>query len=43
VSVGPPVPTAGLTLEDREALRDRVRADVARLRAASVDAVRDAP
>lgn len=42
VSVGPPVPTAGLTLESREALRDRVRAEVARLRAASVDAVRDA-
>jgi 1-acyl-sn-glycerol-3-phosphate acyltransferase len=42
VTVGPPIPTAHLTLEDREALRDRARAEVARLRAASVDAVRDA-
>jgi len=42
VSVGPALPTAGLTLENREALRDRARAEVARLRAASVDAVRDA-
>ena len=43
VMVGPPIPTVSLTLEDREALRDRARAEVARLRAASVDAVRDAP
>ncbi len=43
VSVGEPIPTAGLTVEDREALRDRTRAAVARLRAASVDARRDAP
>jgi 1-acyl-sn-glycerol-3-phosphate acyltransferase len=42
VGVGPPIPTADLTLEHREALRERARADVARLRAASVDAVRDA-
>ena len=43
VMVGPPIPTASLTLDDRVALRDRARAEVARLRAASVDAVRDAP
>jgi 1-acyl-sn-glycerol-3-phosphate acyltransferase len=43
VALGAPIPTAGLTIEDREALRDRVRGEVARLRAASVDAARDAP
>lgn len=43
VSVAPPIPTAALTIEDRQALRDRARGEVARLRAASVDAVRDAP
>jgi 1-acyl-sn-glycerol-3-phosphate acyltransferase len=42
VRVGAPIPTAGLTLEDREALRDRARAAVAQLRAASVDALGDA-
>ena len=42
VHVGSPIPTASLTIEQREALRDRARAEVARLRAASVDAVRDA-
>jgi 1-acyl-sn-glycerol-3-phosphate acyltransferase len=42
VSVAPPIPTATLTIEQREGLRDRARAEVARLRAASVDAVRDA-
>jgi 1-acyl-sn-glycerol-3-phosphate acyltransferase len=41
VSVGSPIPTAALTIEQREALRDRARGEVARLRAASVDAVRD--
>ena len=41
VMVGEPIPTAGLTLENREALRDRARAAVARLRAESVDASRD--
>ena len=43
VAVGAPLPTTGLTIEDREALRDRTRAAVARLRAQSVDARRDAP
>jgi 1-acyl-sn-glycerol-3-phosphate acyltransferase len=43
VSVGAPIPTAGLTIADREALRNRAQGAVARLRAASVDAVRDAP
>ncbi len=42
VGVAPPIPTAALTLEQREWLRDRARAEVARLRAASVDAARDA-
>jgi 1-acyl-sn-glycerol-3-phosphate acyltransferase len=42
VMFGEAIPTAGLTRENREALRDRVRAAVARLRAASVDAPRDA-
>ena len=42
VTVGRPIPTTGLTLEDRDALRNRAHAEVARLRAASVDAVRDA-
>ena len=42
VMFGPPIPTAGLTVEDREALRDQARAAVARLRAASVDASQDA-
>jgi 1-acyl-sn-glycerol-3-phosphate acyltransferase len=41
VSVGRPIPAAGLTLEDRDALRNRAHAEVARLRAASVDAARD--
>jgi 1-acyl-sn-glycerol-3-phosphate acyltransferase len=43
VMFGEAIPTAGLTVENREALRDRVRAAVAELRAASVDAFRDAP
>jgi 1-acyl-sn-glycerol-3-phosphate acyltransferase len=43
VTVGEPLPTTGLTVEDREALRDRTRAAVARMRAASVDARGDAP
>jgi 1-acyl-sn-glycerol-3-phosphate acyltransferase len=43
VVFGAAIPTAGLTLEHREAVRDRVRAAVAQLRAASVDALRDAP
>ena len=43
VTVGEPIATTGLALDDREALRDRTRAAVARLRAASVDAHRDAP
>ena len=43
VTVGAPITTTGLTIEDREALRDRTRAAVARLRAASVDARFDAP
>ncbi len=43
VHIGPPIPTAGLTLEDRDALRNRAHAEVARLRAASVDAARDRP
>ena len=42
VSVGPAIPTTGLTIEDRDTLRNRAHAEVARLRAASVDAVRDA-
>ena len=42
VMFGEAIPTAGLTLENREALRDRARAAVAQLRAASVDASRDA-
>ncbi len=42
VSVGPPILTAGLTLEDRDALRNRAHAEVSRLRAASVDGARDA-
>jgi 1-acyl-sn-glycerol-3-phosphate acyltransferase len=42
VMVGQPIPTAQLTLEDRDTLRHRAYAEVARLRAASVDAVRDA-
>ncbi len=43
VFIGEPIPTRGLTLDDRETLRDRTRDAVARLRAASVDAHRDAP
>jgi 1-acyl-sn-glycerol-3-phosphate acyltransferase len=43
VRFGEAIPTAGLTLENREALRDRARAAVAELRAASVDASRDSP
>jgi 1-acyl-sn-glycerol-3-phosphate acyltransferase len=42
VSVGPPISAAGLTVESRGELRDQTRAAVARLRASSVDAVRDA-
>jgi len=42
VTVAAPIPTTGLTVEDRGALRDRARDVVARLRAASVDAPRDA-
>ncbi len=42
VAVAPPLPTTGLTVEDRGALRDRAREVIARLRAASVDASRDA-
>ncbi len=42
VSVGRPIETAGLTLEDRDALRNRAHAEVSRLRAASVDGARDA-
>ncbi len=42
VLVGPPIPTAGLTLDDRDALRNRAHAEVSRLRATSVDAARDA-
>jgi 1-acyl-sn-glycerol-3-phosphate acyltransferase len=42
VTVAEAIPTTGLTVEDRGALRDRTRAVVARLRAASVDAPRDA-
>lgn len=42
VFVGAPIPTTNLTIEDRGALRDRAREQVARLRASSVDAVRDA-
>ncbi len=42
VGVGPSIPTASLTIERRHELRDRARAEVAKLRAASVDAVRDA-
>ena len=43
VALAPPIATTGLTVEDRGALRDRAREAVARLRAASVDASRDAP
>jgi 1-acyl-sn-glycerol-3-phosphate acyltransferase len=42
VWVGTPITTAGLTIDDRETLRDRVRAAIAGLRAASVDAPLDA-
>lgn len=42
VMVGEPIPSAGLRIQDREALRDRTRAAIARMRAASVDAVLDA-
>ena len=42
VMVGTPIATAGLTVDQREVLRDRARAAVAALRAASVDAPRDA-
>jgi len=41
VTIAEPIPTTGLTVEDRGALRDGARAAVARLRAASVDASRD--
>jgi 1-acyl-sn-glycerol-3-phosphate acyltransferase len=40
--VGDPIPTAGLTLNDRESLRDRVRAAIVTLRA-RVDATADLP
>ena len=42
VTVAPPLPTAGLTVEDRGPLRDRAREVIVRLRAASVDASIDA-
>ena len=42
VTVAPPLVTEGLTVEDRAALRDRAREVVVRMRAASVDASRDA-
>ena len=42
VTIAAPLVTTGLTVEDRGALRDRTHAEVARLRAASVDAPRDA-
>ena len=42
VTVGAPIATAGLTVEDRGALRDRAREVIVRMRAASVDAPRDA-
>lgn len=42
VLIGRPIAAAGLTIEDRDALRNRAHAEVARLRAASVDAARDA-
>ncbi len=42
VAVGAPIPTTGLTVDDRDRLRDRTREAVANLRAASVDAARDA-
>jgi 1-acyl-sn-glycerol-3-phosphate acyltransferase len=37
VAVGPPIPTAGLAIEEREALRERAREAVAALRAKGVD------
>jgi 1-acyl-sn-glycerol-3-phosphate acyltransferase len=42
VAIAAPIPTRGLVIEDREALRDRTRAAIAGMRAASVDAPRDA-
>ena len=33
IRIGAPIPTAGMTLDDREALRDRVRAAIEALRA----------
>jgi 1-acyl-sn-glycerol-3-phosphate acyltransferase len=42
VTVAAPLATTGLTVEDRGALRDRAREAIARMRAASVDAPRDA-
>ena len=33
ISIGDPIPTAGMTLDDREALRDKVRAAIVELRA----------
>ena len=33
IRIGAPIPTAGLTLDDRETLRDRVRAAIEALRA----------
>ncbi len=41
VLIGAPIVTQGLTLENREALRDRARTEVALLRARSVDADHD--
>ena len=41
VTVAAPLPTTGLTVEERGALRDRAHAIITRLRAASVDASRD--
>jgi 1-acyl-sn-glycerol-3-phosphate acyltransferase len=38
VLFGPPIPSAGLTYDDREALTERIREAVLALRAASVDA-----
>jgi 1-acyl-sn-glycerol-3-phosphate acyltransferase len=42
VSVGAPLATTGLGVDDRSALRDRAREVIARMRAGSVDAPRDA-
>lgn len=42
ITVGAPIPTAGLTTEGRDALKDRVRAAMVALAAKSVDAARAA-